>query len=83
MLHGAGGLSSQMRSMRFGVMGTRARPAACSCVWRGFHALYDTRSGSAPTRDPEGKALTSHAACVGVLETPKVTEFQSNRTVGG
>lgn len=43
--------------------------------------LYKTRSGSAPTRDPEGKVLTNHAACDGVLEIPTMTKFQSNSFV--
>jgi hypothetical protein len=77
MLHGAAGLSSQIRSTRFVVMGTRNSPAASRSVCRGFHVLYITRLGSVPTRDPGGRVLTNHAACVSVLEMPVMITFES------
>jgi hypothetical protein len=69
-LHGAAGLSSQARSTRFVAMGTRNSPAASRSVCRGLHMLYVTRFGSVPTRDPGGRVLISHAACVGVPGMP-------------
>jgi len=75
-LHGAGGLSSQIRSMRFVVIGTRESPAASRSEWRGFHVLYRIRFGSAPTREPGGKFLINHDACVGVVGIPVTIKVQ-------
>jgi len=71
-LHGINGLSSQMRSIRFVVTGTRKRPPASRSVCRGFQMLYFTRFGSAPTRDPGSKVLVNHFPCDGVLGRPVI-----------
>lgn len=80
-LHGTDGLSSQMRSIRFVVTGTRKRPPASRSVCRGFQMLYLTRFGSAPTREPGRKVLVNHFACDGVLGSPVIrTEEAHNFT---
>jgi hypothetical protein len=71
-LHGTDGLSSQIRSIRFVVTGTRKRPPASRSACRGFQMLYLTRFGSAPTRDPGRKVLVNHFACVGVPGSPVI-----------
>lgn len=81
-LHGTDGLSSQMRSIRFVVTGTRKRPPASRSVCRGFQMLYLTRFGSAPTRDPGRKVLVNHFACDGVLGRPVIRTQEAHNLFG-